>query len=87
MDFKIKKYKEVSWPKDRGIALPIKRKDGKSDFLTIEMREIIRPPKAGEATWKVDNVIYINNRFMGACLKIMKDEKGNIWESPFRMCL
>jgi len=70
--FKIKKYKEVSWPKDRGIALPIKRKDGKSDFLTIEM---------------VDNVIYINNRFMGACLKIMKDEKGNIWESPFRMCL
>jgi len=72
MDFKIKKYKEVSWPKDRGIALPIKRKDGKSDFLTIEM---------------VDNVIYINNRFMGACLKIMKDEKGNIWESPFRMCL
>ena len=70
--FKIKKYKEVSWPKDRGIALPIKRKDGKSDFLTIEM---------------VDNVIYINNRFMGACLEIMKDEKGNIWESPFRMCL
>jgi len=70
--FKIKKYKELKWPKDRGIALPIKRKDGKSDFLTIEM---------------VDNVIYINNRFMGACLKIMKDEKGNIWESPFRMCL
>lgn len=72
MDIKIKKYKEVSWPKDRGIALPITRKDGKSDFLTIEM---------------VDNVIYINNRFMGACLKIMKDEEGNIWESPFRMCL
>ena len=78
--FKIKKYKEVKWPKDRGIALPIKRKDGKSDFLTIEMVDYDKMTDA-------ENVIYINNRFMGACLKILKDEKGNIWESPFRMCL
>lgn len=66
----IRKYKEVNWSKDKGIAIPVTRKDGKQDFLTIEM---------------IDNIIYLNNRYMGARLEIIKDGDGDGWKSPLKI--
>lgn len=49
------KYKEIKLKKFEKLAIPVKRQDGKDDYFVISIDD--------------DNVIWINNRFMGACLE------------------
>ena len=61
----IKKFKELK--KDKDYAIPCRRKDGREDYITITV--------AYDERFKSD-VAYINNRFMGACLKRIKDNRN-----------
>jgi len=59
----IKHYKELK--SGVNYAIPCRRKDGKEDFIVIEVRY--------DEEAKTD-VAFINNRFMGACLEKIRPD-------------